>query len=58
MASASQKDVQPKKKTLSEGSVVTGNRQQAKVIVENSEIDEDDMKYLEELSILSGIIKK
>ncbi|AFA44366.1 hypothetical protein [Klebsiella phage phiKp_21] len=52
------KDVQPKKKTLSEGSVVTGNRQQAKVIVENSEIDEDDMKYLEELSILSGIIKK
>lgn len=45
------------RKALSEGSVVTGNRQQA-TIVESQEIDADDMKYLEELSILSGIIKK
>ena len=48
--------VQPSaKKTLAEGKVFTGNRQ---AIVESDEMTADDMAFLKELDVLSGINKK
>lgn len=49
--------VQPsaKKTTLAEGKVITGNRQ---AIVESEEMTADDMAFLKELDVLSGINKK
>lgn len=43
------------KKTLAEGKVITGNRQ---AIVESEEMTADDMAFLKELDVLSGINKK